>query len=66
MARAALSLQEGVYMGKKSRYTGYYKAVLNQNKEPVRSTQKSILGRLKQLKNQEFVMNVPIGEKNGQ
>lgn len=66
MARAALSLQEGVYMGKKSRYTGYYKAVLNQKKEPVHSTQKSILGRLKQLKKQEFVMNVPIGEKNGQ
>ena len=63
---AALSLQEGVYMGKKSRYTGYSKAVLNQKKEPVRSTQKSILGRLKQLKNQEFVMNVPIGEENGQ
>lgn len=53
-------------MGKKSRYTGYYKAVLNQKKEPVHSTQKSILGRLKQLKKQEFVMNVPIGEKNGQ
>ena len=59
-------MQEGVYMGKKSRYTGYYKAVLNQKKEPVHSTQKSILGRLKQLKNQEFVMNVPIGEENGQ
>ena len=40
--------------------------MLNQKKEPVRSTQKSILGRLKQLKNQEFVMNVPIGEENGQ
>lgn len=51
-------------MGKKSRYAGYYKAVLKQKKKPVHSTQKSILGRLKQLKNQEFVMNVPIGEGN--
>ena len=40
-------------MGKKSRYTGYYKAVLNQKKEPVRSTQKSVIGKLKELKKQE-------------
>ena len=51
-------------MGKKSRYTGYYKAVVNQKKEPVHSTKKSILGKLKQLKNKEIVMNVPIGEGN--
>ena len=53
-------------MGKKSRYAGYYKAVLNQKKKPTRSTQKSILGRLKQMKKQEFVMNVPVGEGNEQ
>lgn len=53
-------------MGKKSRYVGYYKATLNQKKKPARSTQKSILGKLKQLKNQEFIMNVPIGEGNEQ
>lgn len=64
MAKATLSLQEGAYMGKKSRYAGYYKAVLKQKKKPVHSTQKSILGRLKQLKNRDFVMNVPIGEEN--
>lgn len=40
-------------MGKKSRYIGYYKATLKQKKKTVRSTQKSILGRLKELKNQE-------------
>lgn len=59
-------MQEGAYMGKKSRYAGYYKAALKQKKKPVRSTQKSILGRLKELKKQEFVMNVPIGEGNEQ
>lgn len=53
-------------MGKKSRYAGYYKAALNQKKKQALSTQKSILGRLKQLKNQEFVMNVPIGEEDEQ
>ena len=51
-------------MGKKSRYVGYYMAALNQKKKPARSTPKSILGRLKQFKNQEFVMNVPVGEEN--
>lgn len=40
-------------MGKKSRYTGYYKAVLNQKKKPAHSTQKSVLGKLKQLKKRE-------------
>jgi len=53
-------------MAKKSRYAGYYRAVLNQKKKPARSTQKSILGKLKELKGQEFVMNVPIGEGNEQ
>ena len=53
MAKAALSLREGAYMGKKSRYTGYYKAVLNQKKKTAHSTQKSVLGKLKQLKKQE-------------
>lgn len=53
-------------MGKKSRYAGYYKSVLNQKNKLARSTQKSILGKLKQLKNQEFIMNVPVGEGNEQ
>jgi len=53
-------------MAKKSRYAGYYRAVLNQKKKSARSTQKSILGKLKELKNQELVMNVPIGEGNEQ
>ena len=53
MAKAALSLQEGAYMGKKSRYAGYYKAVLNQKKKLARSIQKSVLGKLKEMKKQE-------------
>ena len=40
-------------MGKKSRYAGYYKAVLNQKKKTACSTQKSILGRLKEMKKRE-------------
>ena len=53
VAYAALSLQEGAYMGKKSRYAGYYKAVLNQKKKTACATQKSILGRLKEMKKRE-------------
>ena len=53
-------------MGKKSRYVGYYKAALHQKKKSIYSTPKSILGRLMQLKNQEFVLNVPVGEENEQ
>lgn len=52
-------------MARKSRYVYYYKAALGQ-KKPVRSTKSSLLGRLKELKNQEFVMNVPVGEKDEQ
>lgn len=40
-------------MAKKSRYIGYYKAVLKQKKKPARSTRKSVLGRLKEMKKQE-------------
>ena len=40
-------------MAKKSRYAGYYKGVLNQKKKSARSTQKSVLGKLKELKKQE-------------
>lgn len=39
-------------MAKKSRYAGYYRAVLNQ-KKLVRSKQKSVLGKLKEMKKQE-------------
>ena len=52
-------------MARKSRYVDYYKAALGK-KNPKRSTKSSLLGKLKELKNQEFVMNVPVGEKDGQ
>lgn len=47
-------------MARKSRYLGYYKGVMEMKKKVV-STPKSILGRLKSLKDQEFVMQVPVG-----
>ena len=40
-------------MAKKSRYAGYYRAVLNQKKKPEQSKQKSVLSKLKGLKKQE-------------
>lgn len=40
-------------MAKKSRYAGYYRAVLNQKKKSVQSKQKSVLGKLKEMKKQE-------------
>ena len=51
-------------MAKKSRYKSYYEAVLGQKQKTVRSTKASVLDRLKELKNQELVMHVPIGEGN--
>ena len=45
-------------MARKSRYASYYKAVTGRGK--TKSTKSSILGRLKELKEQEFVVNVPI------
>lgn len=53
-------------MARKSRYTEYYRGTLAGFEKKKRSTQKSILGRLKELKGQEFVMNVPIKDKNEQ
>ena len=40
-------------MAKKSRYAGYYRAVLNQKKKSAQAKQKSVLGRLKEMKKQE-------------
>lgn len=50
-------------MARKSRYLGYYKSVMELRKKAV-STPKSILGRLKSLKGQEFVMQVSVGDSH--
>jgi len=50
-------------MARKSRYASYYKAVAGKKK--AKSTKSSILKRLKELKGQEFVMNVPVEQVNG-
>lgn len=51
-------------MESKERYADYYKGALKLRKIKSHFTTKSILIRLKELKNQEFVMNVPLGETN--
>lgn len=52
-------------MARKSRYESYYKAVIDSGKRKDKSTKSSILGRLKELKGQEFIVNVPVEEANG-
>ena len=49
-------------MARKSRYANYYKGALAVKNKKAKSTKSSILGRLKELKGQEFVVNVPIEE----
>ena len=53
-------------MARKSRYADYYRGALALGKTKKRSNQKSILGRLKELKGREFSVNVPIAENDGQ
>lgn len=43
-------------------YADYYRGVLELKKVERCSTPKSILNRLKELRNQEFIVNVPVGE----
>ena len=45
-------------MARKSRYVSYYKAANDSKRHKGRSTKSSILGRLKELKGQEFVTNL--------
>ena len=47
-------------MARKSRYASYYKGALAVKNKKTKSTKSSILGRLKELKEQEFIMNVPV------
>ena len=51
-------------MARKSRYASYYKGALAVKNKKAKSTKSSILGRLKELKGQEFVVNVPIEEND--
>lgn len=50
-------------MARKSRYVSYCKGALKVAKQK-KSTPKSIRERLQELKNQEFVMRVPVGDDN--
>ena len=56
-------------MAMKSRYKGYAEGIqrLRAGKEEQRkiSTPGSILQKIKELKNQEFSMTIPIGDTNG-
>ena len=53
-------------MARKSRYASYYKGALTVKNKKAKSTKSSILGRLKGLKEQEFVVNVPIEENDAE
>lgn len=52
-------------MARKSRYLDYAKGLQRLQEKEKSSTPKSILAKLKQLKGQEFSMNVPIGGADG-
>ena len=55
-------------MAMKSRYKGYAEGVnrlQTGKKQGRRSTRGSVLQKLKELKNQEFRMTVPIGDADG-
>ena len=56
-------------MAMKSRYKGYAEGIqrlrAGKTEQRKKSTQGSILQKIKELKNQEFSMTVPIGDTNG-
>ena len=52
-------------MGRKSRYQGYMEALKKMGEKKAKgSTPKSILAKLKELKGQNAVLTVPVGETN--
>lgn len=55
----------GAKMAKKSRYIGYMQGMENIKKREQHSTPTSLLEKLKSLKGQEFLLNVPIGGTDG-
>ena len=60
----------GNIMAKKTRYRQYaegmQKMYKNKNEQSTKSTSKSVLKKLKQLKGQEFHMTIPIGGSDGE
>lgn len=60
----------GKVMGKKTRYRQYAEKIQklksNQQIKIEKSTSKSVLQKLKELKGQEFRMTIPIGGSNGE
>ena len=50
-------------MAKKSRYTAYLKAMTKAKKPKPNSTKESVLKRLKEMQDREFIMTVPIEDK---
>ena len=60
----------GNKMAKKTRYRQYAEGVQkmykNKNEQATKSTSKSVLKKLKQLKGQEFHMTIPIGGTDGE
>lgn len=57
--------EEETAMARKSRYIDYAKGLQKLQKKEKISTPSSVLAKLKQLKGQEFSMNVPIGGADG-
>ncbi len=51
-------------MAKKTRYRMYLEKMIKPKVIQKKSDKKSILGKLQKMKNQEFVMKVPIGDGN--
>ena len=64
-SRKRKSVQRRKTMARKSRYLGYAKGVLNiGNKKKRTSTKKSVLTRLKKLRDKDFSMTIPVAEGN--
>ena len=56
-------------MAKKSRYKAYLDGAIAIQEEQKRkkeiSSTKSVLGKLKKMKNREFIMKIPVGDADG-
>ncbi len=56
-------------MAKRSRYKAYLDGAIAIQKEQERkkeiSSTKSVLGKLKKMKDREFIMKVPVGDTDG-
>lgn len=56
-------------MAKRSRYKAYLDGIAEiqekQRRQKEISSTKSVLGKLKKMKNREFIMKVPVGDSDG-